>query len=50
MIRAVYEQAVRHGHDPAGHATPVWDKIRADGLAAAARSRPVSVSIGPAAS
>jgi hypothetical protein len=48
MLRAVYEQAVRHGHDPASRATPVWDKIRAGGLAAAARSRPVSVTLGQA--
>jgi hypothetical protein len=48
MLRAVYEQAVRHGHDPAARATPVWDKIRAGGLAAAARSRPVSVTLGQA--
>jgi hypothetical protein len=46
MLRAVYEQAVRHGHDPGSRATPVWDKIRqTGGLAAAARSRPVSVTI-----
>ena len=50
MLRSVYEQAVRHGHDPAARATPVWDKIRAGGLAAAARSRPVSVTIGRASS
>jgi hypothetical protein len=48
MLRAVYQQAVRHGHDPATRATPVWDKIRAGGLAAAARSRPVSVTLGQA--
>ncbi len=48
MLLAVYEQAVRHGHTPAERATPVWDKIRAAGLAAAASEQPVSVTIGPA--
>lgn len=46
MLRAVYEQAVRHGRNPAGRDTPAWNKIQADGLAAAARSRPVSIAIG----
>lgn len=48
MLRAVYEQAVRHGRDPAKRDTHLWDKIQAVGLAAAARSRSqVSVAIGP---
>ena len=50
MLRAVYEQAVRHGHDPAERDTPAWDKIRAEGLTAAARSRPVGVTISAAPS
>ena len=48
MLRAVYEQAVRHGHAPAERDTPVWDKIQAAGLVPAARSRPVTVMISPA--
>jgi len=49
MLRAVYEQAIRHGHDPAERDTPLWDRIRARGLAAAAHSRPadVTISAGP---
>jgi len=39
MLRAVYEQAVRHGHDPSGEATPVWDEIRASRLPSVRRSR-----------
>jgi len=46
MLRAVCEQAVRHGRDPVERDTPVWDKIQAAGLAGAARSLPAGVAIG----
>jgi hypothetical protein len=38
MLRAVYEQAVRHGHDPSGEATPMWGEIRASRLPSVRRS------------
>ncbi|QDN54175.1 glycosyltransferase [Streptomyces sp. S1D4-20] len=47
MLRAVHEQALRHGLAPEKRKTPVWDKIRAVGSLAAASSQPVSVTIIP---
>jgi hypothetical protein len=48
MLQAVHQQALRHRHAPSERATPTWDKIKAGGLAAAARSQPASVTISPA--
>ncbi|MFF7903793.1 glycosyltransferase [Streptomyces sp. NPDC007920] len=47
MLRAVHEQALRHGLAPGKGKTSVWDKIRAAGSLAAASSQPAGVTIIP---